>query len=138
DLALIGRDQLGRCGLAVEVPGLRLLHPDPEQARVNPAPPGNPVQRLATEIFGDDRLLEVNAERATVSRHGLSSSESPSRSIPNLKLSKPRGAVHSAGSLTLLSFDISCLTSVPLRDRSPLPENLIEGSPHGHIKVGHR
>jgi hypothetical protein len=56
--------------------------------------PGDPVQRLAAKVLGDDLLLEVNAERAALSRHGLSSFESPARSIPTPDLSNPRGAVH--------------------------------------------
>ena len=76
--------------------------------------PGDPVQRLAAKVLGDDLLLEVNAERATFSRHRLSSGPVNTRSVQSQGRTPhtPNGEVHRKSLKTLRGVLVDFKTRV--------------------------
>jgi hypothetical protein len=83
--------QIGSGGILIEVAGLVLLHPDPDQVSTDGMALGEPVKSLTGQELLSDLALELDAVRA-VFGHGLPSFESPARrSIPSRPIVRPRG-----------------------------------------------
>jgi hypothetical protein len=84
-------EKIGALSVLIEVAGLVLLNPDPDQVTADVMSFGEPMKGLAGQEFLSDLALELDAVRAVLGQ-GLPSFESPARwSIPVGPTVRPKG-----------------------------------------------